>query len=126
MRDTVSFSADTCRITLYLPNLIELPVPNYRKLLKLMFSEPWNNEEAIQITELFLQDAVPSSKAKLQAAADAYAQGWRKVQNPKSRRRSVVETLRENRRLTAALKAAKTRHESWVKLNAIYYQVKSK
>lgn len=125
MRDTIFFSADTCHIVLHLPKLIELPAPNCRKLFELMFSEPWNNEEAIQIIELHLQDAIAISNKELQAASNAYDQGWREVQNPKSRRREVVETLKENRRLTEALKTAKTRHDSWVKLNEIYHQVKS-
>lgn len=122
MRDTVFFSADTCRITLHLPKLIELPVPNLRKLFKLMLLEPWNNEEAIQTTELFIPDAVTSSKAKLQTASDAYAQGWRKVQNPRSRHPDVRKVLKENRRLTEDLKAAKALHDSWVKIQAIWLE----
>ena len=46
--------------------------------------------------------------------------GWRKVSNPKSRHPAVVETLKNNNRLTRKVKAAKARHERWVKIKAIW------
>ena len=61
MSETVYFRADTFRATIYLPRLHELTITNIRKLLRLVFCYDWENEEAIQTTELYIQNAVEDS-----------------------------------------------------------------
>ena len=51
---TVRFQYDTARFELYLDKLTGLPAPNIRKLFKLMLSESWNNQAAIDAVEAFL------------------------------------------------------------------------
>ena len=43
-----------------------------------------------------------------------------KKKNPKSRHPVVVETIKNNNRLTRKVKAAKARHERWVKIKALW------
>lgn len=59
---TIRFQYDTARFELYLDKLTGLPAPNIRKLFKLMLSEPWNNQTAIDAVEAFLPHIVEESK----------------------------------------------------------------
>lgn len=120
MTDTVSFQQDTCHITLYLPKLPDLPIKNIRKLFSMMLSEPWNNEQAIRQMTLYLDAAVIESKEAWKQASIEYQNGWRNVFNKKSRLKEDRQKLRENNRLTAAVKRSKARHERWVKLQTCW------
>lgn len=59
---TIRFQYDTARFELYLDKLTGLPAPNIRKLFKLMLSESWNNQTAIDAVEAFLPHIVEESK----------------------------------------------------------------
>lgn len=59
---TVRFQYDTARFELYLDKLTGLPAPNIRKLFKLMLSESWNNQAAIDAVEAFLPAQIEESK----------------------------------------------------------------
>ena len=116
----ISMQADTFHADIYMDRLIDLPVTNIRKLFKLMLSEPCSNREAIEATTAYLDAAVHASNDAWGEASKEFVHGWRKVDNPKSRHPAVVETLKNNNRLTRKVKAAKARHERWVKIKAIW------
>ena len=61
---TIRFQYDTARFELYLDKLTGLPAPNIRKLFKLMLSEPWNNQTAIDAVEAFLPQSLRKAKRR--------------------------------------------------------------
>lgn len=95
----VHIQADTFRADIYLDRLCDLTITNTRKLFKLMHR--WDFDA-------------------WKLASREFTDGWRKVSNPKSRHPAVVETLKNNNRLTRKVKAAKARHERWVKIKALW------
>lgn len=131
MTDTVSFQQDTRRITLYLSKLSGLPFKNIRKLFSMMLSEPWNNEAAISTTDQFLKDIVVDSKAEWADASRRYQNEWRLIEKPARRRTraeiSATAAIKShNDELSRALKKAKTQHERWVNIQAIWNDTKHK
>lgn len=69
---------------------------------------------------LYLDAAVIESKEAWKQASIEYQNGWRNVFNKKSRLKEDRQKLRENNRLTAAVKRTKARHERWVKLQTCW------
>ena len=117
--------ADTFRATIYLPRLNELPVTNIRKLFRLMFRYDWENEEVIQITGLYAQNAVEDSlqawKVKSQECIDGYIDPKEPLVSGLKRKDKLI-VIRENNRLQRAVKDAKRTHEQWVKINTIFHE----
>ena len=97
-----------------------MPLSNIRKVFKLLLADPWSNEEAIRQMTLYLDAAVIESKEAWKQASTEYHNGWRYVPNKKSRLKDERQKLRENNRLTAAVKRTKARHERWVKLQTCW------
>lgn len=116
----ISIQADTFHADIYMDRLIDLPVTNIRKLFKLLHLYRWENERAIDSLVPYLAQAVQESKDAWKLASREFTDGWREVSNPKSRHPAVVETLKNNNRLTRKVKAAKARHERWVKIKALW------
>ena len=102
MRDTVNFSQDTFHATIYLPSLLDLPLKNVCKIFTTMLWDDRENEQAIQNTELFLEDIVPESKQTWDAASVCYQKEWRLI------------------------KKAKRQYERWVKIQALWNDTKLK
>lgn len=119
----MSMRAGTFHADIYMDRLIDLPVTNIRKLFKLLHLRRWENEQAIDRLVLYLARAVQESKDTWKQASADYVNGWRKVDNPKSRHPAVVETLKNNNRLTSKVKTAKTRHERWAKIQSIWAEI---
>ena len=117
---TIRFQYDTARFELYLDKLTGLPAPNIRKLFKLMHRWDFDNRQAIDRLTAYLEQAIQESEDAWKLASREFTDGWRKVSNPKSRHPVVVETLKNNNRLTRKVKAAKARHERWVKIKALW------
>ena len=117
----VHIQADTFRADIYLDRLCDMTISNTRKLFKLMHR--WENERAIDSLVPYLAGAVQESKDAWKQASADYVNGWRKVDNPKSRHPAVVETLKNNNRLTSKVKAAKARHERWAKIQSIWAEI---
>ena len=76
--------------------------------------------QAIDRLTAHLEQAIQESEDAWKLASREFTDGWRKVSNPKSRHPAVVETLKNNNRLTRKVKAAKARHERWVKIKALW------
>lgn len=116
----ISMQADTFHADIYMDRLIDLPVTNIRKLFKLMHRWDFDNRQAIDRLTAHLEQAIQESEDAWKLASREFTDGWRKVSNPKSRHPAVVETLKNNNRLTRKVKAAKARHERWVKIKALW------
>lgn len=132
MGEIVFFSQGRCQVTLLLPKIHELPVQNLRKLFAMMLSEPRNNQEAIQDTELFLENIVPDSKRAWHDASVRFQQEWRLIEKPVTARRTKKDIERDsairahNDVLTRAVKKAKRQYERWVKIQALWHGTKHK
>lgn len=105
---------------IYFDRLEDMPLSNIRKVFKLLLADPWSNEGAIRQMTLYLDAAVIESKEAWKQASIEYQNGWRNVFNKKSRLKEDRQKLRENNRLTAAVKRTKARHERWVKLQTCW------
>lgn len=105
---------------IYFDRLEDMPLSNIRKVFKLLLADPWSNEGAIRQMTLYLDAAVIESKEAWKQASIEYQNGWRNVFNKKSRLKEDRQKLRENNRLTAAVKRSKARHERWVKLQTCW------
>ena len=110
---TVRFQYDTARFELYLDKLTGLPAPNIRKLFKLMLSEPWNNQAAID----------ESKEAWRQTSVD-FQNGWRLVPNKQSKKGRAI--MAQNNRLHKAVKSAKGIHQHWVRIYGYWNDTKQK
>lgn len=107
----VHIQAYTFRADIYLDRLCDMTIPNIRKLFKLTYLYRWENEQAIDRLVSYLEQAIQESEDAWKLASREFTDGWRKVSNPKSRHPAVVETLKNNNRLTRKVKAAKAQHE---------------
>ena len=132
MRDTVNFSQDTFHATIYLPSLLDLPLKNVCKIFTTMLWDDRENEQAIQNTELFLEDIVPESKQTWDAASVRYQKEWRLIKKPTTVRRTRKDIERDaairahNDELTRDIKKAKRQYERWVKIQALWNDTKLK
>lgn len=105
---------------LYPERLGNLPRSNFRKILRLMRGAQWENQAALDSLGAYLKDQVRATKTAWEKASQDYASGWKLVRNKKSRKKAVMDTLRENRRLKNALKSAKGAYDTAVSLQTIY------
>lgn len=128
----MNFSQDTFHATIYLPGLLDLPLKNVCKIFTTMLWDDRENEQAIQNTELFLEDIVPKSKQTWDAASVRYQQEWRLIKKPTTVRRTRKDIERDaairahNDELTRAVKKAKRQYERWVKIQALWNDTKHK
>lgn len=131
MRDVVSFSQDTFHATIALSALLDLPVKNVRYIFSLMLWDDRVNEQAIQDTELYLENIVPDSKKAWDDASIRFQREWRLIEKP-TRRRTKAEISKaaairaRNDELTRAVKKAKAQYERWVKIQALWNDTKHK
>ena len=131
MRDVVSFSQDTFHATIALSALLDLPVKNVRKIFSIMLWDDRVNEQAIQDTELYLENIVPDSKKAWDDASIRFQREWRQIEKP-TRRRTKAEISKaaairaHNGELTRAVKKAKAQYEHWVKIQALWNDTKHK
>ena len=127
MTETVHFRADTFQAAIYLPMLNEQTITNIRKLFRLMFRYDWENEEAIQITELYLQNAVEDTLQAWKVKSQECTDGYIDAKGPSVlglKRKDELKIIRENNRLLRAVKEAKRTHENWVKINSVFHQLR--
>lgn len=129
MNNTISFRQETCRITLSLPRLCEMPAKNLRKAFSMLLSEPWNNQGALDGLQRFLPDMVVQAKADWEQASRNYQNGWRLIEPP-TRRRTRQEVQADaairanNEALIRAVKKSKALYERWVKIQQLWEDTK--
>lgn len=121
---TIHFQCETARFEIYLDKITGLPAPNIRKLFKLMLSEPWNNQAAIDTVEAFLPAQIEKTKEDWRRASVDFNDGWRLVQDKKSKQGRAV--MAQNNKLHKAVKSAKGIHQHWVRIYGYWNDTKQK
>ena len=97
-----------------------------------MLLDDRGNEQAIQDTELFLEDTVPESKRAWHDASVRYQREWRLIEKPTTVRRTKAQIQKtaairaHNDELTRDVKKAKRQYERWVKIQALWNDTKLK
>lgn len=94
----------SCEINLDPMLLHEMPVKNWRKLVKLAAAD-WRNQESLQELKDWFSLAVQDAKVAWETASREFANGWK---DPKYHGRRCIP---ENRWLTCAVKKAKRHYE---------------
>lgn len=100
------------RADIYLDRLLDLPVTNIRKLIKLILSE----------LTAYLENIVEESKQAWKLASQEYVDNYRSTTYLKSYlpKKEVAEITKNNKRLTRKVRAAKARHDRWAKIQSIW------
>ena len=100
---------------------------NIRKLFRYVFQEPWRNTETIAALGEYLPAKVAETKEAWGKASVAYTNGFVDTSfrwGLRTREKQAIE--RENKRLLAAVKRAKTKHEKYQKILTAFEAVKNK
>lgn len=100
--------------------LEHLPMHNLKKLFRLAKTAQLENEAAIQSIRSHFDEVIPEAQENMRTAAKAYGDGWKKVDNPRSRNPKTVEQLRINKELTARFKQAHARYERLVAARKVF------
>jgi len=100
-----------------LDTLAELPMPNIRKIFKLMKHAPgWDDSLKNQLAEEqiadFLKASVTDSEASWKQASSIYTRMWRFSMERASQA--------NNRRLLADVRRTKARHDRFVRIQTIF------
>lgn len=121
---TIRFQYETARFEIYLDKITGMPAPNIRKLFKLMLSEPWNNQAAIDTVEAFLPEQVEKTKEDWRQASVDFNNGWRLVHDKKSKQGRAI--MAQNNKLHKAVKSTKGIHQHWVRIYGYWNDTKQK
>lgn len=121
---TIHFQCETAQFEIFLDKITGLPAPNIRKLFKLMLSEPWNNQAAIDTVEAFLPAQIEKTKEDWRQASVDFNNGWRLVQDKKSKQGRAV--MAQNNKLHKAVKSTKGIHQHWVRIYGYWNDTKQK
>lgn len=121
---TIHFQCETARFEIYLDKITGIPAPNIRKLFKLMLSEPWNNQAAIDTVEAFLPEQVEKTKEDWRQASVDFNNGWRLVHDKKSKQGRAI--MAQNNKLHKAVKSTKGIHQHWVRIYGYWNDTKQK
>lgn len=121
---TIHFQCETARFEIYLDKITGLPAPNIRKLFKLMLSEPWNNQTAIDTVEAFLPEQVEKTKEDWRQASVDFNNGWRLVHDKKSKQGRAI--MAQNNKLHKAVKSTKGIHQHWMRIYGYWNDTKQK
>lgn len=114
------------RADIYLDRLLDPPVTNLRKLIKLILSDTWTNEAAIERLTAHLESAVEESKQAWKLASKDYVDGYEATDYLKSycSKKQLAEITKNNKRLAARVKSAKALHGRWLKIQTIWNDTK--
>lgn len=114
------------RADIYLDRLLDLPVTNLRKLIKLILSDTWTNEAAIERLTAHLESAVEESKQAWKLASKDYVDGYEATDYLKSycSKKQLAEITKNNKRPAARVKSAKALHGRWLKIQTIWNDTK--
>lgn len=119
---TIHFESGDFGTTIALDMLPTLPVSNVRKILKILFSDPRQNREAIGTITEWIPDAVAGAKNAYGHAVALYKDGWRVV--PKGYRSvGATEQRKKNRQLAEAVKLARIAYVQLSKFRSLFQEV---
>lgn len=124
----VRFTYGTAEFWLVYPDaLVNLALPNKKKLFRMMLSEPWNNVDAIAATVSTLDDLIVESKEAWRTASTEFQRGYVdtkfRVELTKAQKSKANAN---NKKLLDAVKRAKATHERMLKIKAAYEEVAAK
>lgn len=103
--------------------LRKMPRANYRKLLKLAFTDG-RNSAALEELKHILADGVADADATLKRSQKEFTSGWRLVSKT-DRSKAAAELRRENNRLQNAVKRAKAERNSAEAFLKIYNEMET-
>lgn len=128
MAETVTVLVDRCIMQINLdPFFDNSTLANIRKLFRYVFQEPDRNTETIAALGGYLPAKVAETKAAWGDASVAYTNGFVDTTyrwGLKCREKQAIE--RANKKLLAAVKRAKAKHEKYKKILAAFEAVKNK
>ena len=124
----VHFTYRTAEYWLVYPDaLVNLALPNKKKLFRMMLSEPWNNAAAIAATVVALDQLVTDSKEEWRAASVAFQKGYVDTMFQYELTKAQVKKANaNNKKLLDGVKRAKATHERMLKIKAAYEEVAAK
>jgi hypothetical protein len=126
MDDLLHVSAGDYQADLFLNQLHELPMNNYRKVLKIMLRASDENQNELDHLGDWLRQKVDASKADWHAESQAFAWGWKLVKNKRSRKPEVRKILQENDRLKRNVRRAKAKHLAYTARLTAYEEMTNK
>lgn len=127
-KQTIRFVSGTAEYWLVYPDaLVNLALPNKKKLFRLMLSEPWNNADAIAVTASALDQIIADSKEEWREASAEFQKGYVAIEfrydlSPYQLKKAKAE----NKKLAEAVKRAKATHERRLKIKAAFDEVAAK
>lgn len=98
-----------------------------KKLLGYVFQEPWRNEKTIDTLSTYLPQKQAEAKEAWAEASVDYTNGYVDTSfrwGLRTKEKQAIE--RENKRLLAAVKRAKAKHEKYQKILTAFEAVKNK
>ena len=124
----VHFTYRTAEYWLVYPDaLVNLALPNKKKLFRMMLSEPWNNAAAIAATVVALDQLVTDSKEDWLAASVAFQKGYVDTKfRYELTKAQVKKANANNKKLLDGVKRTKATHERMLKIKAAYEEVAAK
>ena len=127
-KQTVRFVSGTAEYWLVYPDaLVNLALPNKKKLFRLMFSEPWNSADAIATTASALDQIIADSKEEWRAASLEFQKGYVATKfQPAWTKAQIRKAEANNKKLAEAVKRAKATHERMLKIKAAFDEVAAK
>lgn len=128
MAETITVLVDRCTMQINLdPFFDNSTLANIRKLFRYVFQEPDRNTETIAALGRYLPAKVAETKAAWGDASVAYTNGFVDTTyrwELKCREKQAIE--RANKKLLAAVKRAKAKHEKYQKILTAFEAVKNK
>ena len=121
MTDYITIKHETFTVALNLQELHRLPVPQWRKLLKMAVRQLWDNAGSLRLAMDWLDEAgIPGAEARLSEAEKDYTQGFRNLKGLKGLSDEEKDVIRlTNARLKSDLAEAKKRVQQLEKLRTI-------
>ena len=128
MAETVTVLVDRCTMQINCePFFDKSTLANIRKLFRYIFQEPDRNTETIAALGRYLPTKVAETNAAWGDASVAYTNGFVDTTyrwGLKCREKQAIE--RANKKLLAAVKRAKAKHEKYQKILTAFEAVKNK
>lgn len=117
MSKIITIRAGTFRADITADGFIGLRMRRIQKLARLMASEPWENQEAVDVIREAFQDHIDEAKEKWEAASFAYQSEYIE---PRFVRAKADLIERHNQKLLDDVKKAKRAYDLLIKKKEIF------
>lgn len=115
MGNTLEIHDGDFHLRIYIDRLLDFPIPNFRRLLRLLRDYP----EEMERLGGHLRELQEACKLEWAARSEAFVDGWKEV-NPRSRAVTAKKIRAKNKALRRDLLQAKKRYEACEKRLQIY------